>query len=240
MNYHILTNHFYLAALQDQVGQVTQAVFPSLSSLVSAVIILIIGIILAVQLGGMVKHFVRGIGFDELFERAGVKKLVGKKDAKFLISSLLGWAVKWFILLFFITLAIDALGLPEVTQFMVQILNYIPNLIAAVAILTVGLIISEMAYEALHGMSEASGSNLYHILGIATRGLIIIITVLIVLEQIGIQTTIIYIFAAGFALMLGLAGGLAFGLGGQSHAKDLLDEMRGKAKEIEEERKEIM
>lgn len=237
MDYHMITSP-YVAALADEVGEISQSVIPSLSSLVSAVIILVVGIILATQLGKLVTNLSRRFGFDEIFERAGVKQFIGRKDAKFLISSLLGWVVKWFILLFFITLAIDALGLPEVSAFMVQILNYIPNLIAAVAILTVGLIISEMAYEALHGMSEASGYHLYHLLGLGARGLIIIITVLVVLEQIGIQTTIIYIFAAGFALMLGLAGGIAFGLGGQTHAKEIMDEMRGKAKEIQEGQEE--
>ena len=230
MKYYILTHHFYLAALSDQVGQVTQAVFPSVSGVVAAIIILVIGIIIASWLGGVVKDISRRAGLDEIFERAGVKAFLGRKDAKFLLSSLLGWAVKWFVFLFFLTTAVNALGFPQVTQFMVQILNYLPNLVAAVAILTLGLIAGELVAEALGGMSEASGIELYRLVGAGLKYLIIIITILIILEQIGIQTTIIYIFAAGLALMIGLAGGLAFGLGGQTHAKELLDEMRDRMK----------
>ncbi len=233
MDYHIM-NNLYIAVLSDEVGEVSQALIPGLGSLVSAVVILIAGIILASWLGRIVTDLTRRIGFDELFERAGVKKFIGRRDAKFLISSLLGWVVKWFVLLFVVTLAVDALGLPEVTQFMVQILNYIPNLIAAVFILTLGLIISELVYEALHGMSEASGYRVYRLVGMGARLLVITITVLIVLEQIGIQTTILYIFAGGFALMIGLAGGIAFGLGGQEQARQILDQAREKAEEAEE------
>ena len=227
MNYNILTN-IYFAALSDEVGEISQAAFPSVSSLVSAVLILIIGWIIASQLGKLVRNLARRAGLDEIFEKSGVKAFIGRADAKFLISNLLGWVVKWFLILFFITMAVDALNLPEVSQFLLRILNYIPNLVIAVAILTLGLIIAEMVYEALKGMGEASGVRMYGLAGMAARGLIIIITVLVILEQIGVQTTIIEIFAAGFALMLGLAGGLAFGLGGQAHAKELLDEMKGK------------
>lgn len=227
MEHNIMAN-IYFAALADEVGEISQAAFPSISSLISAILILIIGWIIATQLGKFARNIARRAGLDEIFEKSGVKSFIGRADAKFLISNLLGWVVKWFLILFFITMAVDALNLPEVSQFLFQILNYIPNLVIAIAILTLGLIIAQMAYEALHGMSEASGIRIYHIAGMAVRGLIIIITALVILEQIGVQTTIIEIFAAGFALMLGLAGGLAFGLGGQAHAKELLDEMRGK------------
>jgi hypothetical protein len=234
MKLNIMTDQLYTAAAYDQlagqVGQISQAVVPSLSSLLEAVIILIVGYILAGWLGRIVRDFTRRSGFDEIFERAGVKKFIGRRDAKWLISSLLGWAVKWFILLFFITMAVNALGLPQVTQFMVQVLNYLPNLVAAIAILTLGLIIGEMIAEALTGVSDASGVELYRVVGVGLKYLIIVITVLMLLEQIGIHTTIIYVFAAGVALMIGLAGGLAFGLGGQHVAKEWLEDMRKKMK----------
>ena len=102
---------------------------------------------------------------------------------------------------------------------------------ASIAILTLGLLIAQLVYEALHGISETSGIQVYHIAGLAAKTLIIIITVLVILQQLGIQTAIIQIFAGGLSLMIGLAGGLAFGLGGQGLAKDLLEEVRNKLKE---------
>jgi small-conductance mechanosensitive channel len=109
-----------------------------------------------------------------------------------------------------------------------KILDYIPNLIGALAILTVGLIIAQLVYEAIDGAAKASGIRIYSIAAVIAKWSLIVITFLVILEQIGIQTTILQVFAGSLGLMLALAGGLAFGLGGQYQAKELLEEIKGK------------
>lgn len=245
MRFNIMTNSYFALVAQAQsnvsgsaadevagsISSYYHSIVPNLESLAYAVIILIIGWILAIELGKIVIIAAKKAGFDELFERAGVKKFLGRDESKWLISKFLGWITKWFILLIFITAAVNALGLPEVSRFLTQILAYLPNIVAAMAILTLGLLISQMVYEALHGLSNTSGINAYRIAGIALKYLIIIVTVLVILQQLGIQTAIIQIFAGGLALMLGLAGGLAFGLGGQGLARDFLEEVKDKLRQ---------
>jgi hypothetical protein len=222
-----MTNPYIMLAANDVNGYY-QNLFPNAGGWISAIIILIIGIILSFEISKVVKIAAQKAGLDEVFERAGVKKFFGRAEAKILLSHLLAWIVKWFLLLFFITAAVNSLGLPQVSQFLTQILYYLPNLVVALAILTLGLLIAQMVYEALEGMSQAAGIEIYHLAAVGAKALIIIITILVILQQIGIQTTIIQIFAAGFALMIGLAGGIAFGLGGQNLAKELLEDMRNK------------
>lgn len=238
MNHHILTNPYLAMAADNVTGEVAggirnyyQSIVPNLDNIIYAIVILVIGWILATQIARIVTIAAKRAGFDELFEKAGVKKFLGRADARWLISRFLGWITKWFLLLLVITAAVNALGLPEVSRFLTQILTYVPNVVASIAILTLGLLISQLVYEALHGISETSGIRMYHVAGLGAKTLIIIITILVILQQLGIQTAIIQIFAGGLSLMIGLAGGLAFGLGGQSLAKDLLEEVRNKLKE---------
>jgi len=233
MNYHTLADSYLMLVTGDVASGIAsyyQGLVPSVQGLVYALIILVVGVFFAIELSRVVTAAAKKAGFDELFEKAGVKAFLGRAEAKFMVSGFLGWITKWFVILIFLTAAVNALGLAQVSNFFTQILGYMPNLVAAIAILTLGLLISQLLYEALQGLSETAESEAYHIAALAARALIIVITVLVILQQLGIQTDIINIFAAGIALMIGLGGGIAFGLGGQGIAKELLEELREQMK----------
>jgi len=53
---------------------------------------------------------------------------------------------------------------------------------------------------------------------------------LVVLNQLGVAQDLIRILFTGIVVMLSLAGGLAFGLGGKESAKEILDELKSKLK----------
>ncbi len=196
--------------------------------MVTAVIILILGAIFGVELGKVARKLVKKLGVDKIFDLVGVKGFLKKGGIKFSVAGLTEWIVKWFVVLFSLMMAVDFLGFPQVSEFLSRILNYIPNLIGAIAVLTIGMIIAQMVYEAIKGSSEATGIKAYSLVASAAKWIIIVITGLVVLEQVGIQTAVLRIFAGGLSLMIALAGGLAFGLGGQYRAKELLDEIKDK------------
>lgn len=224
----LLASDYYFVMLDQMMG-FYQAVFTD--GFVFALIALATGLILAVEFSKLAEKTIRKMGLDRIFEKTGVTSFFKKGGVKFSLSSFAGWIVKWAILLFFVIVSVDFLGLPQASNFLSSLLGYLPNLVGALAILTIGLIVSQMVYEALDGTSRTVGIRIYHLSAIAARTIIAVITFLVVLEQVGIQTTILQIFAAGFSLMLALAGGLAFGLGGQYYARDLLEEMKNKLRE---------
>jgi len=224
MQYHLMTDYYFM--MLDQMIAFYKSVFSE--GFVYSIIILVIGAIFASEFGKLSGRIVKDIGLEKSLEKAGVKGFLKKGGVRFSVSSLVEWIIKWFILLFALNIAVESLGLPQVSGFLSDMLGYMPNLIGAVAILSIGLIVSQMVYEALEGASNAVGLEIYHIAAIALKTLIIVITFLVVLEQVGIQTTVLQIFAGGLSLMMALAGGLAFGLGGQYHAKEFLDEMKSK------------
>ena len=198
--------------------------------MVSAVIILVVGVIFGVEIGKTTGRLVKKLGVDKIFDLVGVKSFLKKGGIKFSIANLTEWIVRWFIILFSLMVAVDFLGLPQVSGFLSKILDYIPSLIGAIAILTIGLIVAQMVYEAIKGSAEATGIRAYNLIASVVKWIIIMITGLVVLEQIGIQTAVLQVFAGGLSLMIALAGGLAFGLGGQYHARELLDEIKNKVK----------
>lgn len=190
----------------------------------------IIGIIFANEFGKLATRLLREMGVDKFIEKSGMRDFLKRGGFRFSISGLVGWIVKWFIMLFFISVAVEALNLPVVSDFLLRAIGYIPNLVGALAILTIGAMISQMVYEALEGASSASQMRIYHLAAVVARFVIMVVTALVVLDQVGIDTSILQIFAGGFSMMLALAGGLAFGLGGKDLAHDILEEVRGKLK----------
>lgn len=226
MQYHLFTDYYYmmLSLMVD--------FYRSLISerMVYAAFIFIIGLIFAIELSKLTKRVLQKVGVDKTLEKIGIKNFFKRGGIKFSVSDISAWMVKWFILLFALMSAVDILALPQASNFLGVILGYLPNLFGALVILTIGLIVSQLVYEAVDGGAKATGIRMYHLAAVAFKWMIIIITFLVVLEQVEIKTEILKIFAGGLSLMIAIAGGLAFGLGGQYHAKELLDELKNKIK----------
>ena len=224
MEYHLMTDYYFM--MLGLMVDFYRSLFSE--GIIVAVIILVVGAIFAVELSKAAKRIVQKMRVDKTFDALGVKSFFRKGGIKLSVADLVEWIVKWFVILFALMVAVDSLGLPRVSTFLAKILDYLPNLIGALAILTVGLIVAQVVYEAINGAAKASGIRIYSIAAVIAKWSLIVITFLVILEQIGIQTTILQVFAGSLGLMLALAGGLAFGLGGQYQAKELLEEIKNK------------
>ena len=224
MEYHLMTDYYFM--MLNLMVEFYRSLFSE--GIIIAMIILVVGSIFAIELSRAAKKVVQKLRVDKTFDALGVKSFFKKGGVKLSVADLMEWIVKWFIILFALMMAVDSLGLPRVSSFLTKILDYIPNLVGALAILTIGLVVAQLVYEAINGAAKASGIRIYSIAAVLAKWMLIIITFLVILEQIGIQTTILQVFAGSLGLMFALAGGLAFGLGGQYHAKELLDEIKGK------------
>ncbi|MEA1936749.1 MAG: hypothetical protein U9N04_01405 [Patescibacteria group bacterium] len=224
--------YFILPETSWQILQIMLDFYRSLFSegMMLAVIILVVGAIFGFELGKVAGRLVKKLGVDKIFDLVGIKRFLKRGGIKFSITGLTEWIVKWFVILFSLMVAVDFLNLPRVSEFLSRILNYIPSLIGAIAVLTIGMIVAQMVYEAIKGSAEATGIRAYNLVASVSKWMIIVITGIVVLEQVGIQTAVLQIFAGGLSLMIALAGGLAFGLGGQYHAKELLDEIKNKVR----------
>lgn len=194
----------------------------------TAIIILAVGAVLSVEVSRAARELVKKMGADKALEAMGAKNFFKKGGIKFSVADFAGWLVKWFIVLFALLAAVDYLRLEQVSMFLQKILDYIPNLVGALAVLTVGLIFAQLISEAIDGAAKATGIRAYGLAAIVAKWLLIIVTILVVIEQTGVGKSTIQIFAGGLSLMIAIAGGLAFGLGGQYHAKELLDEVKNK------------
>ena len=211
-----------LQPLQDALSRF----FSFLPQLVGAIIILIIGYIVAKVLQAVVGRVLQGIGFDGWMEKGGIKQFFDRAQTNYTPATVIGRLVFWFVFIIALTMAADALGIPQVSAVLGQLIAYIPNIIAAILILILAALLANFVSGIVRG---ATGSGL---LASVAQYAIIVYAAFAALTQLGIA---VQLTANTFLILLGavaLAAALAFGLGGRDLARDVLQRAYNRSDEV--------
>lgn len=195
-------------------------------NLIAGLVIILIGIILGSIVKRIVLEVFRSLKIEEFLKKYGVPEA----NKEFSWSNLLSEIVRWFIIVIFLIPTADVWGLPQITRVLDTFLLYLPNVFVAAIIALVGMVFSRLAHDlVLASTRELSGDAPKAIASI-TRWAIIVFVMLAVLNQLGVAQDLIRILFTGFVAMIALAGGIAFGLGGQKSAAALLEMLIKKLK----------
>ena len=195
-------------------------------SLVGAVILLIIGWLVGMLLEQVVDRVLRAISAQKLFERARIESLVQKTGSSRDTTGLLAGLIKWITYIVFFMAAAQVLQLEAISDFLSQILAYMPNVIAAVGIILIGGVLAQFLAEVVRGAVSAASLGYAGFLASMTRWALWVFAVLAGLAQLGVATGIINTVITGLVAALAIAVGLAFGLGGQKNAAEFLDKVK--------------
>ncbi len=190
-----------------------------------AVIILVVGWVVAVFLAKLVKQVLQSLKLDEVGDKLGLDEISSRTGMKMSVSGTISWLVKWFLLIAVFLAAADILGLDQISAFLNSVLMYIPNVIAGAAILLVGTMVAHFLSKLVRHSVAAAGLSTGDMLGAVTQWSVMIFTILATLDQLRVADVFIKTLYTGIIAMLAIAGGLAFGLGGKEHANKVLNKI---------------
>ena len=197
-----------------------------LPAILFALIIFIIGWILANLVGNSLKHLIDLSGVDKLIAKTGVNETFQKAGVRYSTGRIVGAIVKWFLIIVFLVAVVDILGLSELNAFLQQIvLIFLPNVLIAAFVIAVASVVARFVARVVTGSAKAAGIHAANFAGSVAKWSIWIFALLIVLSQLGIAPQLVQIIFIGIVAMLALAGGLAFGLGGRDHASRVLSDV---------------
>lgn len=197
-----------------------------LPTLIAAIIVFIIGLIVAAGLGALVEKIFEAIRLDSLLNKLGLSPYFERAGLRLRGSRFLGQLVNWFLIVAFLLAASDILGLAALSLFLRDVLFYIPNIAAAVLIMLAAVVVANLSRRVVTASVMSAKLHAAHFLGALTWWAITVFGLLAALVQLNIAPSIINSLVTGFIAMLALAGGLAFGLGGKEYAAHLVGRLR--------------
>jgi hypothetical protein len=186
--------------------------------IILAIVIFIIGWIVASTLGKLVTTAIDALKLDRVVRSAGAEDVFNRAGWRLHIGGVIGWLVKWLIILAFFTASINLLGLDQVSLFLGQIVAYIPQVIIAVLILVVGTLLADFARKVVAGSAAAAGVRSARMIGSIAYYAIWVLAIVTALDKLGIFGYFGQVIFTGIVLMFAVAFGLAFGLGGKDAA----------------------
>jgi hypothetical protein len=195
-------------------------------SFVGALFVLVIGLIVAAGLGALVEKVLEAVRFDTFLQKLGLEPIFERAGLKIRAAYFFGRIVYWFIIVAFLSAVAESLGLYALSAFFVSIINYLPNVIAAVLIMLAALVLAHFLRRVVIASVMSAKLHSGPFLGTVTWWAIAVFGFLTALAQLDIATAIIQTIITGFIAMLALAGGLAFGLGGKDYAAHLLGKLK--------------
>ena len=119
--------------------------------------------------------------------------------------------VRWFIYIIFIMAAVNVLNIPMFTSLMHPVVLYIPHLILGIVVLVVGLIVADFVMDKIGEQLTAKEVEFADTITSVLRAIFYLVVIVFALDQLLIETTIIYTFRVPLAW--GLAAGIAIAIG---------------------------
>jgi hypothetical protein len=205
-----------------------ESIIGFLPLLLGAVIIFIIGWIIAIWIGKLVSSILTSLKFNKLFDSAGWKDAFEKADIRVTPSDFIGAITKWILIIIFLIVASDILGWAAFASILAKLLAWVPNLIVSIAIFVVAVVVADILGKMVKASVKKMGVSFANFVGTTVKWAIYIFAIFAILIQLGIAVSIVNTLVTGFVATLALAFGLSFGLGGKEAAARLIEETRNK------------
>ena len=189
------------------------------------VIILIIGWIIAKIIKTLVTKLLRAIKLDQLSDQINLDSVLAKGGISYSLSELIGVICYWLAVLITFVVAVNAIGLTVAADLLNRVVLYVPNIIAAVFILILGMFVATLLSNIVKTAANNAGVSQAKLLGKVVEVVVIIFAGVITLEQLGIATKIIELAITVVLASLGLGVALAFGLGCRDLAAKYISEL---------------
>lgn len=194
-----------------------------LPKIVLGVLLFIVGWLIASLVQQGIREIIKALKLDNLLAHTGLDETIRRAGFTMDSGLFVGGLFKWFIIILFLQLSLGVVGLTQVNEFLGRVVAYVPNVIVAGLLVIAGSLIANFVGKLVEGSVKAAGISGSHPAGVVTRWAIWIFVILAAVTQLQLFNQIILPLVYAILVMLALAGGLAFGLGGRDAASRVIE-----------------
>lgn len=191
-------------------------------------VIIALGLLVAYVIRYVLRTLLRLTKLDRVSEDAGASRVLRMADLPSM-TELLSRSIFWITWIGFILIGVSILGVAGLQEQISRLFRFLPEIFIAMLILFLGLVLANFLSRAALLASVNAGYRSAKIVSWSIRFVIWILAISMALEELGLaRQTVIAAFSIVFgASMLGLA--IAFGLGGQGLARQMLERHLGES-----------
>lgn len=206
----------------DALTKIVTDIINFIPNLVNGLIIMLVGYLIARVVRWILATVLRRLKFDPLIERTGITGSLRGLGVKMPLSQILAQTIFTLLLLSFLITSTRLMGLGAVSQLLENLLNFLPNIIAAVIIFLLGGVVAQFVGNLVTTFGIAGGVTYAARLGRIIQYMISLFVVVLALGQLGIDTAILVTAITIVIASFGLALGLALGLGARGVVHNIL------------------
>jgi hypothetical protein len=201
-----------------------------LMNILLVLIILIVGWIVSKIIRAIVTKTLKAIKIDDISERIELDTLLSKGGIAYSLSELIGVICYWLALLVTFMVALNVLGLTIAADLLNKVVLYIPNVIAAIFILIVGMFVATLLRNIVQTAANNAGLAQGKLFSKIVEVAVIVFAIVLALEQLNVGIRITELTLAIILGSIGLGLALAFGLGCKDIAGRAINEFIEKLK----------
>ena len=199
-----------------------------LPTLLGALVLFLVGWLVAqaIQLG--VVRVLKTIGLDKLADQIKLSAVLTKGGIRHKLSELIGVIVYWLVMLAVVMIVFNALQLTVAAELFQSVVTFLPNVIAAVFILIVGIFAASFLSTTVRTAASNAGMGQAGLIAQLVENVVVIFAAVAALQQLRIP-----FFRDAFLIILAgisLGCAIAFGLGCKDLAgrwlSDIVDQVQ--------------
>lgn len=211
-----------LAAASGSLSLLADKAMAFAPRLILALLALLAGFFAARFAAGLTRRLAARINLGGLLQRAGIAGFLARAQPGMGVEDLLAAIIRRLVQLGALLFALDALGIHAAMDLLGTLFGYLPRLVTALVALVAGAWLAQLASSLTMAAAAGAGLDFHRQLGGTVRGLILVITTILALDQLGVRTELLQ---GTFLNLLSIAAAgiaLAFGLGSRDILADLL------------------
>jgi ABC-type siderophore export system fused ATPase/permease subunit len=204
-----------------------------LPRLVGALLILLVGWIIGRALAGLVSRLADRVGLGQMVTDTPLGRIMGGSQRA--VSKTFGRIAAWFVYALAILAAANALAIPILSEWIATAVSYLPAFIAGLLVIVLGFVVADFIADMITRTRAATQSRYTSWFATGTRMFLYFTAIVIGLDTMGIDVSILYLFARalawGFAAAIALGVGIALGWGGRDYVAHNIDRWMSSARQ---------
>lgn len=199
-----------------------------LPKILAALLVLIIGIILAKLVRNVVAKTLSALRLSKMLDKTPVELFLKNEEIGSRLEDGVAGIVYWLLLFLVLHTTVSVLGLTPLSAVLDRVLFYLPHIFAAVCIFIFGVLLAGAAETFVKGSLRGLDVQSSRLFAKIASYLVVTIGGLAAVAELGIASQFILILFIGVVAAFSLGAGLALGLGGKTTVEKMLNNWQNK------------